>query len=86
MEGEKKRTPILLGPLDRASLHHWITHVSQLQLYKHPKSGFVCDRQQMQSLKEYFTLRTMDKVHKPTTTQYIQFMFDLKNYVIKIML
>jgi hypothetical protein len=23
MEGEKRRTPVLLGPLDRASLHHW---------------------------------------------------------------
>jgi hypothetical protein len=23
MEGEKRRTPTLLGPLDRASLHHW---------------------------------------------------------------
>jgi hypothetical protein len=23
MEGEKRGTPTLLGPLDRATLHHW---------------------------------------------------------------
>jgi hypothetical protein len=45
MEGEKRRAPILLGPLDRASLHHWIIFL-------------------------IFSLRTVDKVHKPITTQY----------------
>jgi hypothetical protein len=30
-----EETPTLLGPLEKANLNHWITHVRNTKLYKH---------------------------------------------------
>jgi hypothetical protein len=38
-------TPTLLGPLERANLDHWTTHVRNTELYKHLRPDWVNERE-----------------------------------------